>query len=382
EKLTMDGTEIKIPGAYLNLKVDTLYLDQRNYIDLTPIFDPNNDTTRQRFGKVDFYVNTILTGIFGQFSRVQFYDDIECPNTSGFLCAYDTIRTNLPENVWYNQIRFPSGFYEYHDQESWFDAIHVSTALNYADDLYLLGRYDLMIPYLKKYQGYIDQHINYVRSSDNPSLQQNLILNKNDLEELLFRVENNRDYFGNPPGWVPRLSFEASLSLFEEEVDNYINVYYLNYWILNANATLEEKINALETAREFEKDQIRIDRRNIKSFREQLDQLNLESERIANQLNATRNQLIAYENHLKRRAQNEVNRRKRRRRKRGFWKAIGSVLQILPVPGQPAFAAVGTAINFIADVEYSEDRKLTDIDTISSLRLDFEASLLDSSRQR
>ncbi|WP_421765464.1 T9SS type A sorting domain-containing protein [Ekhidna sp.] len=362
EKLTMDGTEIKIPGAHLNFKIDTLYLDQRNYIDLTPTFDLNNDTTAQRFGKVDFFVNTIVNGIFGQFSRLQFFDDVECPSSYGLLCAYDTTRTNLPANGT-SQIRFPSGFREYFDHETWFDAIHVNTAINYADDLYLLGRYDLMIPYLKKYQAYIDTYINYARSND-VNLDQDLILNKNDLEELLFRIETNRDYFGNPPGWVPRLSFEASLSLFEEEVDNYINVYYLNYWILNANASIEEKINALETARDFEKNQIRIDRNSIKSFRQQLDQLNLKSERIANQLNTTRNQLISYEIELKRRAQNEVNRRRRKRRKRGFWKAIGSVLQILPVPGQPAFAAVGTAINFIAEVEYSEDRKLTDIDTI------------------
>ncbi len=361
EKLTMDGTEIKIPGAYLNFQVDTLYLDQRNYIDINPIFDENNDTTRQRHGKVDFFINDIVTGLFGQFSRVQFFENQEC---FGILCQYDTIRTNLPEEIWNNRIRFPSGYYEYYDQETWFDPIHVNTALNYANDLYLLGRYDLMVPYLRKYKGYIDEHINYTRSFDDKAVDQNLILNKNELEELIFRIENNRDYFGNPPGWVPRLSFEASLSLFEEEVDNYINVYYLNYWILNATATLEEKINALEVAREFEKDQIRIDRGSIKSLRIQLDQLNLEAERITNQLNTTRNQLIAYENELKRRAQNEVNRRRRKRRKRGFWKAIGSVLQILPVPGQPAFAAVGTAINFIADVEYSEDRKLSDLDTI------------------
>jgi len=65
------------------------------------------------------------------------------------------------------------------------------------------------------------------------------------MKTLLYQIENNRDYFGNPAGWVPMLSFEAYIDMFDIEIDRAIRALYLAHWIKNTAASQTDKENAL-----------------------------------------------------------------------------------------------------------------------------------------
>ncbi len=67
---------------------------------------------------------------------------------------------------------------------------------------------------------------------------------------LLHRIENGLDYFGNPPGWVPMLSFEITKAFYEQEINRAVRVMYLSYWVQNKAATIAEKSAALRRSRE------------------------------------------------------------------------------------------------------------------------------------
>jgi hypothetical protein len=66
---------------------------------------------------------------------------------------------------------------------------------------------------------------------------------------LLHRLENGLDYFGNPPGWTPMLSFEVWKAAYEDEIERAIRVLYLSYWLQNIADDITARADALEEGR-------------------------------------------------------------------------------------------------------------------------------------
>ena len=61
---------------------------------------------------------------------------------------------------------------------------------------------------------------------------------------LLNSLELGLDYFGNPIGWVPLLSFEVMYNNYQEEVERAIPTLYLYYWLTKVDRTLQEWVAA------------------------------------------------------------------------------------------------------------------------------------------
>ena len=63
-------------------------------------------------------------------------------------------------------------------------------------------------------------------------------LTRLDLDQLYYsfsaireQLYANLDYYGNPKGWAPLLSFEANLQNYQNEIEFAIRVLYLDYWM-------------------------------------------------------------------------------------------------------------------------------------------------------
>ena len=52
-----------------------------------------------------------------------------------------------------------------------------------------------------------------------------------EMQSIMGRIAQSLDYFGNPFGWAPMLSFEAYSAAFGKEIEHAINVMYLSYWL-------------------------------------------------------------------------------------------------------------------------------------------------------
>lgn len=64
------------------------------------------------------------------------------------------------------------------------------------------------------------------------------------------RIEAGLDYFGNPAGWVPMLSFEVNQTLFRNEMERAMRTLYLTYWIGNKAASEQQRLDALNALRD------------------------------------------------------------------------------------------------------------------------------------
>ncbi len=67
---------------------------------------------------------------------------------------------------------------------------------------------------------------------------------------LLQRLAEGLDYYGNPAGWVPMLSFEVNTTIYQNEIDRAMNMLYLSYWIKNKAQTEQQRVDALSSARD------------------------------------------------------------------------------------------------------------------------------------
>ena len=126
------------------------------------------------------------------------------------------------------------------------DPAWLRSALNSAKDEYLLGDISKAEERLSKYVELVD----LLESKADPAApyDENLVKLRSlrdEMRSLLNRIASNLDYFGNPAGWVPMLSFEVNQAAFQGEVDHALNLMYLTYWVSKQNRTATERNDGL-----------------------------------------------------------------------------------------------------------------------------------------
>lgn len=94
----------------------------------------------------------------------------------------------------------------------------------YAKDAFLAGHRLLAKEEFQKISKNITLNDAYKDDNDLKLLNQKSIV-------WLQKLSTHLDYFGNPLTWVPSLSFESNLSLFNTEINNSLDTLYLSYWL-------------------------------------------------------------------------------------------------------------------------------------------------------
>ncbi len=69
-----------------------------------------------------------------------------------------------------------------------------------------------------------------------------------EFQSLQFNAINGLDLYGNPPGWVPMISYEINKAAYENEVDYAVNAIYIHSVLQDANQTLSERIAKLSNS--------------------------------------------------------------------------------------------------------------------------------------
>jgi hypothetical protein len=169
---------------------------------------------------------------------------------------------------------------------------------------------------------------------------------ESEIEALLFRIDSNLDYFGNPLTWVPMLSFEANLAAFTAELDRAIPVLYLAYWVEAAASDARNTQAAIAAAKERLGDEIDAALDQYEAALDQLPLLTSQAEEANRKIASLTVRLRELESALLRRAQENVE----ERHKVPFWKrAVGvmsAITKMIPV-GQPALGFAGVGLGLI-----------------------------------
>ncbi len=238
---------------------------------------------------------------------------------------------------------------------SWLHSFILRHVVQFARDAYLNGRVSearqLLGEYTTVLRAYQTPDVPVEELSDEAfSEKVNLdqLLTEQDL--LAHRIDSNLDYFGNPAGWVPMLSFEANFLAFQREIDASIPILYLSYWLnhtaTNLQARLAAATNAL-AALTAENAQLLAD---FDQAQLAIPGLKDEAEAITVQIDGLRKRLALQLAELERRANENVE----ERHKLPFWKkAIGvlSVVADLVPVGQPTVGRIGEGLKLLTQVD-------------------------------
>lgn len=133
---------------------------------------------------------------------------------------------------------------------SWLSPYALRMVLAHAKDAYLYGHLDTTDTILAEYEALL---VGGQSTAEWAQVDENW---RFEFSEMLLEIQNLRhrlaahlDYFGNPAGWVPMLSFEANKAAYETEIDRAIRVLYLSYWIGNSATTVQATLDALDNAK-------------------------------------------------------------------------------------------------------------------------------------
>ena len=168
-----------------------------------------------------------------------------------------------------------------------------------------------------------------------------------DVSALIQRIDSPNDYFGNPAGWVPMLSFEANLRLYEEQIGEAIKTMYLAYWIETnqqksekAKGTFEKALTSLaKESQQAEKDSVDALKR--------LGELETKCSELTSSINglqAKREYRVA---ELKKDAANQLRFEKLLRSSGAI---LGGILQLAPV-AQPALGSFGKGLTVLSEFD-------------------------------
>jgi hypothetical protein len=175
-----------------------------------------------------------------------------------------------------------------------------------------------------------------------------------DIVSLIQRIDSPYDYFGNPAGWVPMLSFEANLQLYKDQIGEAIKTMYVAYWIEKnqqksekAKTTLENAMSSLaKETEQAEKDSAEA----LKKLGQLEDRCN-EITKTMTGLEASRKLRMT---ELQKDAQNQVRFEKILR---SSGQILGAVMQLAPV-AQPALGSFGKGLTVLSEFDPDKPGKI------------------------
>lgn len=229
--------------------------------------------------------------------------------------------------------------------------VFLRMVLLHARDTYINGHLDETTALLGDYPDLIGRAID----ADNEStLVTELQQIRNEMLAILHRIDSRLDYFGNPAGWVPMLSFEANKAIFEKEIDHALRVFYVTRWLGENNKNARDSITALERAREKLAEDIDDLKNDYYEALSRLPYLEAQSRVVSGGIDTLQAQLITLEQHYL----EEIERQEQIKQIVGISLAgvkmglgvFAGMLQMIPV-GQPALGAVAIGLNTLGSID-------------------------------
>ena len=231
-------------------------------------------------------------------------------------------------------------------------AAMVRAFIPYAQDLMLAGHTEGLVDLLKLYRdtaAEVRARGGFAYKADPNNKLDKFVAStlEDELSSLIRRVEGPYDYFGNPAGWVPMLSFQANKTLFKNELGSAIKAMFLAHWIEHTQQRQQNAANALDKAiasLRAESDKTLSD---YDAAQVQAEDLQNRLNQINNELNLAQQALEATESRTKQQVQHDA---KLEHILRSSGKILGGVLQLIPV-GQPVAGAFGKSVGALADID-------------------------------
>ena len=211
----------------------------------------------------------------------------------------------------------------YEKEFTWLHPNFISAVVKHAKDAYLNVNNSFTYNIFNEYRtlfAELQKSEEWNELSD--ELKMELTNDDSEMQSVMFRIGQNLDYFGNPVGWVPMLSFEVTKMAFEQEIEKAIRVMYLSYWLKTIDASNEERTIALNQAVKDMKDELGLNQDALNAFIRLVPQLQDELTALKEQLDNLKIRIQQKEQQLLAQAKDNV-------KKRNQFKKIAGVMNII-----------------------------------------------------
>lgn len=205
----------------------------------------------------------------------------------------------------------------------WVTPALLQMQLEMLDDLYLIGDFEqakLLAGDLWTWSGLEA----YDQTADEYGLQVHLAR----LREVWNRLSANLDFFGNPPGWVPNLSFEVNFNVYQQQAEDELRILLMTQWLERHAADAKSKKQALQRLMDNELSMISDERdavANVKGFIPEIEQ---KLETIKQDIATFSDDLAERKDSIKQKFEKD---RKFRRNVDAVFNVFDSLLYVLPV---------------------------------------------------
>ena len=271
------------------------------------------------------------------------------------------------------------GHFEYlNEPYAYLHPYYISAALRYVNDAFINNYTDYVFQTCKAYKEEIDEYLNAFDCDT--CYTENEIEFQNDLVEIhsiLFKIEQGLDYFGNPAGWVPLLSFEVMLANYDNEIDRAIPTLYLYYWLSRVDNTLQQKIAAAQLSVSITEQELSINEALIDSLILEIPVLENKAIEITSMIDSVKQRIEILKDQLMAKARHNVKKRNRILKGVEICKAVANVLPVFGPVGITISGGINTvlsnkftqqAINYLAgdNINYSNVVESIGSDTLGS----------------
>ncbi len=234
---------------------------------------------------------------------------------------------------------------------------YISRVIHHANDAFINNYPEQALAICHEYQSLIDD---YMESEfwEQYDVESDLALRDRLMEigDMLYKLEQGLDYFGNPQGWVPLLSFEVLLENYDNEIDRAIPTLYMYYWLTRVDRTLEQWVDAKSLEVSIKEQDLQDEMSQLNELIFSIPILEDRLEEIVLMIKDVEHQIDVLGQALMEKAKKNVKKRNRIKKAMSIGKAVANVLPVLG----PVGTAVGTGLNYA--LSYSSQLGLVNSD--------------------
>ena len=227
----------------------------------------------------------------------------------------------------------------------WLTPLNLKSALQYAKDALAGGHTGLAREFLMPYLDALDRRP--VEKKDDAILQL-----ESEAATLADQAIQNVDYFGNPPGWVPMLSLESAVKIYQNILKSSIQEIYTAYYLQKAwqakadrQEALQSLVGLLTKNTEDTQKSLIATRAEVITTMQELKQLDVEIEE------KLLKPLKVIEERLKKEADYQTDKAARQQIVAAAFKIFGAIAKAIPLPEpyQMAAGALGTVFDITGE---------------------------------
>ena len=224
------------------------------------------------------------------------------------------------------------------NRSDWLHPAGMQAMISYAKDAYLNGHNDLAAELFNNYGNLLNEAISAM-----PEFASQLSDMRTEVATFEHQLANRLDYFGNPPGWAPTLSFAANYRAFQNAIDSDLKTLFLSRLIQEANESQEASLVSFENLLGELDEAIDHATSDLNDAQARLPGFQIDLQNIVVATEEIKDELSVREARLKAQAESNVS-------TRHILDAIGGLLSVVPIPTVSAVGTGLSAVNgFVAD---------------------------------